>query len=62
MSIGMKKKMVNIRLSEEILGKAKKIAEKNKKNYEHPNSISGVILAATIEYLTKKGEMGKRNT
>jgi hypothetical protein len=56
MSIGMEKKMINIRVPVELLDQAKKIAEKNKKKYEHPNSVSGVVLTAFVEYLVKQGK------
>jgi DNA-directed RNA polymerase subunit K/omega len=47
------KKPVGIRLEEILIERAKKLAEKNKKNFKQPNNFNSLIEQAIAEFLEK---------
>ena len=47
------KKQFGIRVEEKLIERAKKLAEKNKKNFQHPQNYNAVIEQALAEYLEK---------
>jgi len=47
------KKQFGIRIEEKLIERAKKLAEKNKKNFQHPQNYNAVIEQALAEFLEK---------
>lgn len=47
------KKQFGIRVEEDLIERAKKLAEKNKKNFQHPQNYNAVIGQALAEYLER---------
>jgi len=48
------KKQFGIRIEKELIDRAKKLAEQNKKNFKLPDSYNSVIEQALAEYLARK--------
>lgn len=47
------KKQFGIRIEEDLIERAKKLAEKNKKKFKHPQNYNAVIEQALAEFLEK---------